>query len=331
MGIPGFRTRAALVPTLALILAACGGGSSDGDLFTGAGGTGDDDTDEVTGDVEPVEGDATTTTLPGPLTRELDKVGWWDGFEMTAHEVVATADDDGWVGGRVFIEVDVTWLNLGEEAAWPTTPSLLHGGQVHSFGTDGGQVAGLAVLDGTLRATVDVDDEDLDTEAVGEVLDEMSIVFGEASDNQTIIPLDEATPVDSREPEQFEALAGTVAVPLFELTVSDARLEPSYQSGDRGKLLLSFDIAMSCGAECREDQPATSVQLSTLTLLTPEGGAPLSASDQSTFCCATIGPSHSLEAGRRVAFEIPEDLTGTYVLQFNPTEDDKVATLEFTI
>jgi hypothetical protein len=292
--------------------------------ITACGGGGDDDTRTV--DTSTTSGE-TTTTAPEVLERDIGKTVWWEGFEISVDTLTAEPQ----AGTGLNVTIDATWKNLGDEPASPPTPALEREGEVLSLSTDAGQAAGQALVNGTLTGYVPSESP---TETIDPAAwtDSLTLVWGEAGDNQSIVPLDESTEATTFEPQEVASFSGTITTPTVVIDVSEGTYGWSYKSGQKGKFVLKARIEISCGTPCPDE--GTAMALADLTLTTPGTSSPLSPDDDnSDFCCEAVYPGTvSDDPSNTVAFVLDDEPSGSYTLTYTPDRADPVpGSLEFEI
>jgi hypothetical protein len=298
----------AFVAALSLAVAACGGGGDDDVSTESTSGVGESTT--------------TATTAPEVLEREVGKTVWWTGFEITVESLQAEPQ----LGGGANLTIDTTWKNLGDEEAAPPVPSLDNDGEAISPSSDAGLASGQAQVQGTLTAYVQSEETDL-----AALVDGLELVWGGSGDNQSIVPLDEATEPTTFEPQQVDSFSGTLTTPTVVLEFSEGRYEWSYASGGEGQFVLMAHMKVSCGTPCPDE--GTAMSLADITLTVPGEDTPLSPSEESGFCCEAVYPGTvSDDPSNTVAFRIEGEPSGSYELTYTPDRTDpQPGSLEFDI
>lgn len=298
-------------------LAACGGGSDDAEetaesIVARAAKTAQSASDSAADDT--VDGSArsgsATTDVAEPIKVQLGKTGWHDGFAVTVEGLTA---EPGFVGAS--LTIDVTYQNLGDETAQPSQGVVEVDGESLSAFWDTPQVPGLGKAKGTIQA--DVEGEIASQADLEKVLGSAAVVFGEARDNQTRIPLDKAGKVDSVEPKKL-TVTGTLTHGQLVVDVLDGTLQPSYESGEKGKAELSLHIKISCTPDCQAS--GYNVDRSMFSVKGPDGTSAV-ADSRSRYCCDAIYPGDvSDNADNVLTFVVPSPGTGAYTLTFeNPS------------
>jgi hypothetical protein len=251
-----------------------------------------------------------STVPPDPVTRPVGKAGWWGGFRITVDEATAEVPADAWTY-TAQVTLAVTMENLGEESTAPPFEVRLEAGGV-SFDafTDSPTIGGGGNAPATVTADVDpsglgvVDDRDL-----GQVLDALTVVYGEASENQTKIPLG-PDPVETFEPQQLAVEGGATHGPLT-VTVTGGSLRPSYKRGENGKYELALDFELACDGCARI---GINVSRGGFVLTSP-AGASVTPDSRSPYCCdALYSNDRKDDADQTVVFLVTEPLTGAYQL-----------------
>ena len=265
---------------------------------------------------------SSSAALP-PVTRQIDRTGWYDGFAITVREVTA---EPGY-GDVVDMTVTLLFENLGIDDNTPPEGDVQVDGLAVEAYFDapgipaGGRAEGTAVFSVAPEEALTPD----------EAIDRMTIVYGDAGDNQTVIPLAESAEVDSIEPADLE-VDGTMTQGQIVVDVVQARLAPSYESGERGKALLDVRITLSCAPDCQASGWNTGYEQFSVT--GPDGSSVV-ADQRSDYCCDALYPGVVSDSERNVlTFVVPLPGTGDYTLTYdNPnitSEGVAPATLTFT-
>lgn len=184
----------------AFLLAACGG--KDGTPTA------------ATPDAPVAPAQSTPVDAAKPVVQSVGKTGWWGGFDITVKSATLT-------GGRQ-LAIDVTYKNTN-----PTTAtlginhSLQVGNQIVDAYFDTPEVPAGGTAAGTITTTLGKA-----SASPQQLLDSMSVVFGTATDNQTIIPLRATTPVDSVQPRTL-GVSGHLNQELVQIDVLHGSIAPS--------------------------------------------------------------------------------------------------------
>jgi hypothetical protein len=298
--------------------AGCGvlGGADDGDGAAGGGNV-----------VAPDD-----AGLPPPVTRPVGKTGWWGGFQITVDEATAEGVSDVF-GELVRVTAAVTMQNLGEDSADPPFEVWFDaGGATFPGFTDSPTVGGGGTAPASI--TADITPADLGLDGIGDlnqVLDALAVVYGEAGDNQTRIPLGSA-PAESFEPRDL-TVAGDARHGPFAVTVTGASLRPSYEPGEGGRYELALEFELAC-----DGCPGTGLNVDRGSLeLTSPAGATVTADIRSPWCCAAVYENETLaEPNQIVVYVVTEPVAGAYELMVTADfvgdpDDDTQQPLEFEL
>ncbi|WP_241031995.1 hypothetical protein [Rhodococcus pseudokoreensis] len=170
--------------------------------------------------------------------REIDKIGWHDGFEITVDKVTAKPDD-----ATTTLDFDLNYKNLVGVSHTPTDKAYLEvDGAVVKLSFDSPEIAGGGQASGTATASLKTSSDAPD---VDDVVDSVVLVYGQADQNQTRIPLAEHDSVESIEPRGIPA--GMTFGTDMEITLDEAFLWPSYQTGEKDKHEVWVKIHAHCG------------------------------------------------------------------------------------
>ncbi|WP_194827868.1 hypothetical protein [Nocardia sp. XZ_19_231] len=237
--------------------------------------------------------------------RTVGKTGWYDNFAITVDKATVVPDEYG--GAEVTI--DITYANTGlADRMLGLTPTLLVNGELEGGATfDSPTVA--AGGKGKGKAEVPVRSLD-DAE---HLIDTMTIVYGTATDNQTIIALKKDAKVQSVEPRSFPTSAKLTQGETT-VTVTGATLHPSYSTGERGKSDVALHITLTGGSGI----PAggANIYYQYFSVRTPDGR---------TVPADFKGPINELLGARQtidkpdnfVVFAVDSPGTGAYTLVYN--------------
>lgn len=315
----GTRAVATTIGVLAALgLASCGGDSDDAEstaqsIASRAAEAKETASSAAEGAGREAEEAATTVTRaaePEPIEVKLGKTGWYDGFAITLDDL--TAEPSGF-GASILINLTVQ--NLRDETGSLGDGIVESDGAAASAFWDLPDVPGEGKAKGTIRTDVD---GELENEAdLQALLGTMAVVFGEARDNQTRIPLEAKGKVESVEPKEL-ALTGTLQQGQLIVDVLDGDLQPSYASGEKGKAELSVRVKISCAADCQAQ--GWNVDSSMFSVKAPDGTSAV-ADSRSRYCCDAIYPGTvSDNADNVLTFVVPLPGTGAYTLTYdNPS------------
>ncbi len=174
-----------------------------------------------------------------PVTRVIGKTGWFEGFEITVDR--ATVAPGQYVGATLV--VDITYKNTAaENKALSTNAYLQLGGQVDTGASfDNPTVPGKGSATGKITTALRADQNP------EQVLDSAIVVYGQATDNQTKIPLAAAGKVDSVQPRAL-AVSGKLVADQTTIEITGGTLTPSYTKNERGKYELALHVRIVGGA-----------------------------------------------------------------------------------
>ncbi len=245
---------------------------------------------------------------PEPVTRDLQKTGWWGGFAITVDTVTA---EQGF-GDGVDVTIELTYENLGTEPVYAPVPTVeIDGAVVESFLDNTPEVPGGGRTGATL--SVSVPSGQGAATSFDPAIDAVRLVLGDAGDNQTVIPLAADAPVDSIEPQEL-AVTGTLGQGEIVVDVVSGSLAPSYESGEKGTSLLDLRITVSCAPGC--SPYGYNVDRSQFSLTAPDGTS-IAPDDRSWYCCDAIYPDTiSDDEHNELTFLVDAPGTGAYTLTF---------------
>lgn len=254
--------------------------------------------------------------------RTIGKTGWYDDFTITVDRATVVPDQYG--GAEVTL--DITYANTGlTDRMLGLTPTLLVSGELDGGATfDSPTVA--AGGKGRGEATTPVQSFD-DAE---HLIDTLTVVYGTATDNQTIIPLAADAEVQSVQPRDIP-ISATLTQGDTTVTVTGATLHPSYSTGDRGRSDLALRVTLTGGAGI----PAggTNIYYQYFSVRTPDGR---------TLPADFKGPINELLAANQTidrpdtvaVFVVDSPGTGAYTLSYNALGaegESSAPTASFTI
>jgi hypothetical protein len=310
---PARHRRTIATAVLALLVAACGGGVSDEDAA-------DEIVDELLGDLadeisegldaEPdLEGDTgDLPDLPDPVTRVIGKTGWWGGFAITVDQVVAEAVS----GEAIEVKLDISFENLGEDAAEPPSATLQgRDGVVFDTFDTLPSIAGAGSATGSVGFWAEPSQYGAEVSDLEAAMDGLTLVYGESGDNQTIIPLGPGEVV-TFEPIAFD-VTGQAAHGDVVATFTTASLAPSYRSGEAGSfelILANPSVVYDCASEC--NAVGFAVDRRGFALTSPSG-ASVTVADNSEFCCLSGHAGEVVDDGD-MTFIVSEPVEGAYSL-----------------
>ncbi|MEU2043790.1 hypothetical protein [Nocardia niwae] len=266
-------------------------------------------------------------TAPGGTSgqstvRTVGKTGWYDGFDITVDKATVVPDEYG--GAKV--RIDITYKNTTpDNRALSITPSLLVGREV-----DGGAVFDSPTVPGNGAATGTATTSFQSAKDAEHLIDTMTIVYGQAADNQTTIPLAAAGKVDSVRPKTL-AVTGTLVQDQTTIRVTGGRISPSYTENENGKSDLALRIELVGGPGI----PAggTNIYYDYFTVRTP-GGQTVAADIRGPIN-ELLNANETIDNPKNyVIFVVPSPGTGPYTVTYNAQKQDGAATaptLSFTI
>ncbi|CAM4510484.1 hypothetical protein NONI108955_38795 [Nocardia ninae] len=246
--------------------------------------------------------------------RAVGKTGWFDGFAITVDTATLVPDEYG--GAKVLIDITYKNTTLDNKTMGNNT-SLLVDDEV-----DGGASWDNPTVPGGGSATGKVTTPVESAKDAEHLLDTMTVVYGQASDNQTKIPLSAAGKVESVQPKTLP-ITGTLVQGHTTIEVTAGKLDPSYAKNERGKNELALHIKITGG----QGVPAGGANIFTeyFSLKTPDGKTVV-ADDRSPI-------NELLDAGKTidnpknyVVFVLPTPTTGDYVLSYNSQKEEGAAT-----
>ncbi|MFE7741476.1 hypothetical protein [Nocardia sp. NPDC057455] len=269
----------------------------------------------------------TTAVRPGAdngqsTVRIVGKTGWYDGFDITVDKATVVPDEYG--GAKV--RIDITYKNTTlDDHTLSITPSLLIGREV-----DGGAIFDSPAVPGNGSATGTATTSLQSAKDAEHLIDTMTIVYGQAADNQTKIPLAAAGKVDSVQPKTLP-ITGTLVQDQTTIQVTGAKISPSYTENENGKYDLALRIKIVGGAGV----PAggTNIYYDYFTVRTPDGR---------TVAADIRGPINELlnanetidNPNNHVVFVVPSPGAGPYTVTYNAHRQEGAATaptLSFTV
>jgi len=267
-----------------------------------------------------------TSTEREPLTVQVDKTGWYAGFAVAVEEVTA---NEGFRG--VDLEVRLSFENQTDDIGYTPTASVEVDGAVHEvFADNEGEVPAGAIAKGTVSFNVEPANS-ADTISFEDAIDSVVLVYGDARDNQTRIPLAADADVESVQPKDLP-LAGGTAQGQVQIELAGGTLGPSYESGEKNRYLVDVRIKLTCATGCQAS--GYYVDRTYLTL-TGSAGDKLPADRRSGFCCEALYPETVSDAESNVlTFVVDAPGTGDYTLTYEDpaltTAGSPPATIAFT-
>ncbi len=250
---------------------------------------------------------ASTTTIPKavPVKLKVGKTGWRSGFEITVDELEALPDK---YEGTV-VSVSLKFKNLTDaKARIPDASVVVDNRVLISVKQNNPEVPGGGQIEDKLTFALK---ESLDEGGLKKVLSQAQIVYGEARDNQTILPLSAAGAVQSIEPKKL-AVNGILTRAGVQVEILGGYLEASDKSGENGKAVLSLKFKLSCGPDCYEY--GSNVNRSNFSIKGASGFA-IVADSRSPYCCEVINRGELKDNAKNVVqFVVPLPGTGAWSL-----------------
>ncbi|MBL1074676.1 hypothetical protein JK358_09730 [Nocardia sp. 2] len=299
---------AVLIGASPLLVTACSGTTTTDRPSTSVVAT------QVNGQQQPGGKDGQSTV------RTIGKTGWYSGFEITVDKATVVPDEYG--GGK--IRIDITYRNTTTDSAQMGIGTYLQVGNEVDGGAsfDNPMVPGKGAAVGSVTTSVQklADAEHL--------LDTMTVVYGEASDNQTKIPLQAGAKVESVQPKTL-TVGGKLVQNQTTIEVTGGTLAPSYTSDERGKMDLAFHIKIIGGSGIPDG--GTNIYYDWFTLKTPDGQ--VVTADIRGPVNELLNRSETIDNAKNyVVFVISEPVSGNYTLSYDATKGESAAsTLPITV
>lgn len=248
--------------------------------------------------------------------REIDKTGWHDGFEITVDKVTANPDD-----ASTKLDFDLSYKNLVGVSHTPTDKAYLEvDGAVVKLSFDSPEIAGGGQASGTATASIKTPSDAPD---VDDIVDDLVLVYGQADENQTRIPLAEEDSVESIEPRGIPV--GMTFGTDMEITLDEAFLWPSYQPGEKDKHEVWVKINANCG-RCSTGG-FSDVNPGDFELTGPDGQSGR-GDKRGGFISENVSSTSKIE-GEWIVFVIDEPTPGAYTFRWensNPAKPAQAAT-----
>ncbi|MEV6769801.1 hypothetical protein AB0N05_14355 [Nocardia sp. NPDC051030] len=253
--------------------------------------------------------------------RTIGKTGWFEGFDITVDKATVVPDELG--GGK--LTIDLTYKNTTTDNKTLSTNSYLQvGGSVDEAASfDNPAVPGKGSATGKITTSI----HSLDN--AEHWLDTVAVVFGQASDNQTTIPLDASGKVASVQPRTLN-ITGTLVQDQTTIQITGATLQPSYTKNEHGKMELALHVKIIGGAGISEG--GLNIFEDYFTVKTPDGA--LVVADGRGTINELLDRNQTIDNPKNNAiFVVPSPGTGTYVLTYNASKEAGVVapTLSFTV
>ncbi|MEV6137925.1 hypothetical protein AB0L63_18025 [Nocardia sp. NPDC051990] len=242
--------------------------------------------------------------------RAIGKTGWYEGFDITVDK--ATVVPDEFSGARVLI--DITYKNTTPDNKTISNNTYL---QVDKE-VDGGASFDSPTVPGKGSATGKVTTSVKTLHDAEHLLDTITVIYGQASDNQTKIPLKASAQVEGVAPKTLN-VTGKLVQDQTTIEISGGTLAPSYTKNERDKMDLSLHIKIIGGPGISAG--GLNVFHDYFTVKTPDG---------QTITADIRGPINELlntnetidNAKNYVIFVVPSPATGTYVVAYDAKQGE---------
>ncbi|UFS93056.1 hypothetical protein [Nocardia huaxiensis] len=279
-------------------------------------------------------GDGTTTVVAGTsvdgqqpggkngqsTVRTVGKTGYYSGFEITVDKATVVPDEYG--GGKV--RIDITYKNTSTDNATLYSSSYLQvGGEI-----DGGASFDNPSVPGKGSATGSVTTSVQRLSDAEHLLDTMTVVYGQPSDNQTKIPLKADAKVDTVQPRAL-TVSGKLVQDQTTIEVTGGTLTPSYTEDERGKMELALHIKIIGGSGIADG--GLNVFYDYFTLKTPDGQ--LVTADMRGPINELLNRNETIDSAKNyVVFVVPDPVRGAYTLTYDAKKGEGAApTLPITV
>ncbi|MFC9997275.1 hypothetical protein [Nocardia sp. NPDC127526] len=243
---------AVLIAASAVLMTACGDGGQQ---------TGTTTTSAIAAPLGTGRPSGTETGSDAQATvRVVAKTGWYEGFEITVEKATVVPDEFG--GGAV--RIDITYKNTTtDDKTLSIVPNLQVGKEIDAgAGFDNPLVPGKGSATGGVTTTVSKLGD------VQHLLDTMTVVYGQAADNQTKIPLRAGAQVESVAPKTL-TVSGTLVQDQTTIKITGGTLAPSYAENENGKMDLALKITLIGGSGIPDG--GLNVYYDYFTVRTPDG------------------------------------------------------------
>jgi hypothetical protein len=268
-----------------------------------------------------------STTAAAPVTRKVGKTGWYEGFAVTVDDVEAETG----FGDNVDLTVNFTYQNLGNEEGNPPEANIEVDGELVDGFYDTPGIPGKGKAGGTVTFAV-APERGQAAMTPDQAMDKVTLVYGDAGDNQTKLPLAASGKVESVQPKDLTT-TGKMVQGQLNFEVAGGTLSTSYKSGEKGKTLLNLRIKITCAPDCQASGYNTGRDEFSITA--PDGTSVV-ADDRSLYCCDAIYPGTVSDDDRNIlTFVVKSPGTGAYKLTYRhpglTSGGTAPATLDFTV
>lgn len=252
--------------------------------------------------------------------RTIGKTGWYEGFDIRVDKATVVPDEYG--GAKILI--DITYKNTTPDNKTISNNTYL---QVDKE-VDGGASFDSPTVPGKGSATGKVTTSVKTLHDTEHLLDTIIVIYGQASDNQTKIPLAASAQVEGAAPKTLK-VAGKLVQDQTTIEITGGTLAPSYTANERGKMDLSLHIKIIGGPGIAAG--GLNVFYDYFTVKTPDG---------QTIPADIRGPINELlnanktidNAKNYVVFVVPSPATGTYVVTYDAQKGEgNTPNVSFTI
>ncbi|MEU4343964.1 hypothetical protein AB0H00_22295 [Nocardia sp. NPDC023852] len=285
---------AAVIATSAMTLMAC----------NSIGGTSGPTTDAaVTTSVDSQPGGTNAQST----VRTVGKTGWYGGLDITVNKATVVPSQAG--GGQLLI--DITYQNTTSEVRRLSENTYLQIGEE----IDASAVFDTPTVSGNDSAAVKITTTVASTKDLDRLLDTVTVVYGQASDNQTKIPIAAAAQVESIQPQALN-ITGTLVQNQTTIEITGGKLSPSYKRNQRNKMDIELRLEISGESYISNDY---------FTVRTPSG--------QIVVADVRVPDDESVVVLATAVFVVPNPTTGPYVLTYDSSRGKSrpAPTLSFTI
>ncbi|WP_040688028.1 hypothetical protein [Nocardia vinacea] len=252
--------------------------------------------------------------------RSIGKTGWYEGFDITVDKATVVPDEFG--GAKVLI--DITYKNTTPDNKTISNNTYL---QVDKE-VDAGASFDSPTVPGKGSATGNVTTSVKTLHDAEHLLDTITVIYGQASDNQTKIPLKASAQVEGVAPKTLN-VTGKLVQDQTTIEITGGTLAPSYTKNERDKMDLSLRVKIIGGPGISAG--GLNVFYDYFTVKTPDG---------QTIPADIRGPINELlntnetidNAKNYVVFVVPSPATGTYVVTYDAKKGEGAApNFSFTI
>ncbi|WP_153805092.1 hypothetical protein [Nocardia sp. SYP-A9097] len=261
-----------------------------------------------------------STTNGQATVRTVGKTGWYEGFDITVDKATVIPDEFG--GAKV--RVDITYKNTTtDNKTLSTVPTLLVSGQIDDgAGFDNPAVPGKGSATGNVTTTVQKLSD------AQHLLDTLTVVYGTAAENQTVIPLRADAKVESTAPKAL-TISGTLVQDQTTIQITGGTLTPSYTTGEHGKMDLALHIKIIGGSGISDG--GSNIFYEYFSVKTPDGQN-LPADNRGPIN-ELLERNQTIDNAKTFAiFVVPSPGTGTYVVTYDAKKGEGDApTFSFTV